>query len=156
MPRGRPAERREVRPDYLLGSRYLGYLINCLMQGGKKGVAEKTVYAALSRVQERADGNPLEVYDRALKNVCPSLEVKGRRVGGRNYPIPIEVRPERRLSLGTRWLISSAKARPGKSMAEKLSDEILDAANNTGSAVRRKEETHRMAEANRAFAHYRW
>ena len=156
MPRGRPAERKEFHPDYLFGSRFIGYLIACSMQGGKKGAAEKIVYGALERIQQRTGQNPLEIYEKALRNVSPSLEVKGRRVGGRNYPIPIEVRPERRLSLGTKWILASATSRPGKTMADKLADEIMDAANNTGSAVKKKEDSHRMAEANRAFAHYRW
>ena len=156
MPRGRPAERRDIKPDYLVNSRFVAYLINCVMKGGKKSVAENIVYAAFSKIGERTNGNPLETYERALKNVFPTLEVKGRRVGGHTYSIPMEVRPERQLALGIRWLISSARSRPGKTMIDKLADEIMDAANNTGATVKRKEDTHRMAEANRAFSHYRW
>ena len=156
MPRGRPADKRVIRPDFVFGSRFVGYLINRLMRGGKKATAEKIVYEALERIQQKSDANPLETFEKALENVFPTLEVRGRRVGGRSYAIPIEVRPERRLSLGVRWLIAAARSRPGKTMVEKLADEITDAANNTGNAVKSKEDTHRMAEANRAFAHYRW
>lgn len=156
MPRGRPAEKRDIKPDYLHGSRFVAYFISCVMTRGKRSTAESLVYGAMDRIQQRTGANPLETFEKALKNVFPALEVRGRRVGGHTYAIPIEVRPDRRLSLGTRWIVSSARARPGKTMVDKLADEIMDAANNTGSAVKKKEDTHRMAEANRAFAHYRW
>ena len=156
MPRGRPAEKRELQRDYLLGSRFIAYLISCIMRGGKRGVAERIVYGAFDVIQDRTSSNPVEVYQRAMRNVSPTLEVRGRRVGGHTYAIPIEVRPVRRLSLGTRWLISSARSRPGKTMVEKLAAEIIDASNNTGAAVKKRDDTHRMAEANRAFSHYRF
>jgi small subunit ribosomal protein S7 len=130
--------------------------INRVMHSGKKSVATRVIYDALDLVAERTKRDPVEVFDTAIKNVTPVLEVKPRRVGGATYQVPVEVDPERRLSLAFRWITAAAKARPGKSMAEKLAGELMDAANNTGAAVKRRDETHRMAEANRAFAHYRW
>jgi len=130
--------------------------INRLMMCGKKSVAEKIFYRAMEIVGERTKRNPLEVFHQALKNVMPVLEVRPRRVGGATYQVPMEVRPERRISLGIRWLVLSARKRGGRTMIEKLAAEIIDAANNQGAAVKKREDTHRMAEANKAFAHYRW
>jgi small subunit ribosomal protein S7 len=130
--------------------------INRLMVCGKKSVAEKIFYRAMEIVGERTKRNPLEVFHQALKNVMPVLEVRPRRVGGATYQVPMEVRPERRISLGIRWLVTSARKRGGRTMIEKLAAEIVDAANNQGAAVKKREDTHRMAEANKAFAHYRW
>jgi small subunit ribosomal protein S7 len=130
--------------------------INRLMVCGKKSVAEKIFYRAMEIVSERTKRNPLEVFHQALKNVMPVLEVRPRRVGGATYQVPMEVRPERRISLGIRWLVTSARKRGGRTMIEKLAAEIMDAANNQGAAVKKREDTHRMAEANKAFAHYRW
>ena len=156
MPRGRPAPRREIVPDFVWGSRLISRLIGYVMHGGKKTVAEKIVYGALQRIQERTNENPLDIYERALRNLMPTLEVRPRRVGGHIYQIPIEVRASRKITLATRWLVRSARSRPGRTAREKLADEILDAAEATGGAMRTKEDMHRMAEANRAFAHYRW
>jgi len=130
--------------------------INRLMVCGKKSVAEKIFYRAMEIVGERTKRNPLEVFHQALKNVMPVLEVRPRRVGGATYQVPMEVRPERRISLGIRWLVTSARKRGGRTMIDKLAAEIMDAANNQGAAVKKREDTHRMAEANKAFAHYRW
>jgi len=130
--------------------------INKVMQRGKKSLAERIVYDAFDIIEERMHKNPLLIFERAVRNASPVLEVKPRRVGGATYQVPVEVRPERRLSLAMRWLIQSARARHGKSMAEKLANELMDAANNTGATIKKKEDTHKMAEANKAFAHYRW
>lgn len=156
MPRRGTAAKRDVLPDPVYGSKILTKLINKVMWDGKKSLAEKICYGALDIIKEKTKKDPLEVFEQALKNVMPVLEVKARRVGGANYQVPVEVRPERRLTLGIRWIVNYARLRAGKSMGEKLAAEIMDAANNTGAAVKKKEDTHKMAEANKAFAHYRW
>ncbi|MGQ9824137.1 MAG: 30S ribosomal protein S7 [Desulfotomaculales bacterium] len=156
MPRRGRVPRREVPPDPVYSSKVVTKLINQVMLKGKKSLAEKICYGAFDLVREKTGKDPLDVFETALKNVMPVLEVKARRVGGANYQVPIEVRPERRQTLGIRWLTRFARERAGKSMQEKLAAEIMDAANNTGGAVKKKEDTHRMAEANKAFAHYRW
>lgn len=156
MPRKGPAPRRVIPPDPVYNDVLVQRFINRLMVCGKKSVAEKIFYRAMEIVGERAKRNPLEVFHQALKNVMPVLEVRPRRVGGATYQVPMEVRPERRVSLGIRWLVTSARRRGGRTMIEKLAAEIMDAANNQGAAVKKREDTHRMAEANKAFAHYRW
>lgn len=156
MPRRGFVPRREVIPDPIYHSEILSRLINTVMLNGKKGLAEKIVYEALDIVKEKTGRDPLEVVDEALKNIMPVLEVKPRRVGGATYQVPVEVRPERRRSLSLRWLVQFARERGEKTMADRLAAELIDAASNQGGAVRKKEDTHRMAEANRAFAHYRW
>ncbi len=156
MPRKGPAPRRVIPPDPVYNDVLVQRFINRLMVCGKKSVAEKIFYRAMEIVGERTRRNPLEVFHQALKNVMPVLEVRPRRVGGATYQVPMEVRPERRISLGIRWLVTSARKRGGRTMIEKLAAEILDAANNQGAAVKKREDTHRMAEANKAFAHYRW
>lgn len=156
MPRRGYVPKREVIPDPIYHSETLSKLINTVMRSGKKSLAERIVYEALDIVKEKTGRDPLEVLDEALKNIMPVLEVKPRRVGGATYQVPVEVRPERRRSLSLRWLVQFARERGEKTMADRLAAEMLDAANNQGGAVRKKEETHRMAEANRAFAHYRW
>ncbi|MHB0878607.1 MAG: 30S ribosomal protein S7 [Anaerolineae bacterium] len=156
MPRRYRPPRREVAPDVRFGSEVLARFINKLMYSGKRSTAEGIVYDAFDLMQARAHRNPLELFEQAVRNVTPVVEVKPRRVGGATYQVPIEVLPQRRQSLALRWLTSAARSRPGKSMAEKLAAELLDAANGEGTAVRRKDETHRMAEANRAFSHYRY
>jgi small subunit ribosomal protein S7 len=145
-----------VSPDALYNSALLSKFINCLMTRGKKSVAESIVYRAMDKVRERSQEDALKMFKKAIDNVKPSLEVKSRRVGGSNYQVPVEVRPERRTSLSMRWIASYARERPERTMIEKLAGEILDAANNRGGAIKKKEDTHRMAEANKAFAHYRW
>lgn len=156
MPRRGTAARRDVLPDPVYGSKVLTKLINKVMWDGKKSLAEKICYGALDIIKAKTKKDPVEVFEQALKNVMPVLEVKARRVGGANYQVPVEVRSERRLTLGIRWLVNYARLRAGKSMEEKLAAEIMDAANNTGAAVKKREDTHKMAEANKAFAHYRW
>jgi len=156
MPRKGPAPRRVIPPDPVYNDVLVQRFINRLMVCGKKSVAEKIFYRAMEIVGERTKRNPLEVFHQALKNVMPVLEVRPRRVGGATYQVPMEVRPERRISLGIRWLVNSARKRGGRTMIEKLAAEIMDAANNQGAAVKKREDTHRMAEANKAFAHYRW
>jgi small subunit ribosomal protein S7 len=156
MPRKGPVLRREVIADPVYNSTMVTRLINKLMIDGKKGVAERIVYDAFETIREKSGKDPLEVFEAALKNIMPVLEVKARRVGGANYQVPIEVRPERRITLGIRWLVNYARLRGEKTMQEKLANEILDAANNTGASVKKREDTHKMAEANKAFAHYRW
>lgn len=156
MPRRGRAPRREIAPDPRYGSVKVARFINKLMRRGKKSVAERIFYTAMDRIQERTGKSPLEVFDQAVQNATPLLEVKPRRVGGSTYQIPIEIRPERRESLAMRWLIQTARNRPGKSMAEKLANELMDAANGVGATIKKKDDTHRMAEANKAFAHYRW
>lgn len=156
MPRKGPAPRRVIPPDPVYNDVLVQRFINRLMMCGKKSVAEKIFYKAMEVVGERTKRNPLEVFHQALKNVMPILEVRPRRVGGATYQVPMEVRPERRVSLGIRWLVTSARRRGGRTMIEKLAAEIMDAANNQGAAVKKREDTHRMAEANKAFAHYRW
>ncbi|RIV24525.1 30S ribosomal protein S7 [Alicyclobacillaceae bacterium I2511] len=156
MPRKGPVPQREVTPDPVYGNQLVSRLINKVMLDGKKGIAQRIVYSAFELVQQRGGRSPMEVYDDALRNVMPVLEVKARRVGGSNYQVPIEVRADRRVTLGLRWLVNYSRLRSEKTMVEKLAGELLDAANNTGGAVKKKEDTHRMAEANKAFAHYRW
>ena len=156
MPRRGNVPKREVLPDPLYNSILVTKLVNSIMLDGKKGVAQKVVYGAFEIIKEKTDKDPMEVYAQAMENIMPSLEVKARRVGGATYQVPIEVRPERRQTLGQRWLTNYARARGEKTMKERLAGEIMDAANNTGSAVKKREDTHKMAEANKAFAHYRY
>ncbi|NIN64058.1 MAG: 30S ribosomal protein S7 [Anaerolineae bacterium] len=156
MPRRYRPPRREVEPDPKYNSELVARFINRLMQRGKKSVAAGIMYDAFDIIEERTRRNPLEVFHQALDNATPALEVRSRRVGGATYQIPVEVRPERRTSLAIRWLIQSAQARKGRPMAERLADELMDASRNTGTTVKKKDDTHKMAEANRAFAHYRW
>ncbi|HEU4964891.1 MAG TPA: 30S ribosomal protein S7 [Bacilli bacterium] len=156
MPRKGPVPRRDVLPDPVYGSKLVSRLVNKLMYDGKKSVAQTAVYGAFDRIKEKTGNDPLEIFETALKNIMPVLEVRARRVGGANYQVPIEVRPERRLTLGIRWLVDYSRKRNEKTVEEKLANEIMDAANNTGGAVKRREDMHKMAEANKAFAHYRW
>ena len=156
MPRKGPVTRRDVLPDPMYNSKLVTRLINRIMVDGKRGVAQTILYRAFDLIQERSGNEPMEVFEQALKNIMPVLEVKARRVGGANYQVPIEVKPERRTTLGLRWLVNYARLRGEKTMEERLANEILDAANNTGAAVKKREDTHKMAEANKAFAHYRW
>ncbi|MEJ2622726.1 MAG: 30S ribosomal protein S7 [Candidatus Thiodiazotropha sp.] len=156
MPRRRVAARREALPDPKYGSELLAKFINMVMQDGKKSVAEKILYGALDNVVEKRGGEPLELLETALENVRPLVEVKSRRVGGATYQVPVEVRPNRRNSLAMRWLIDASRKRSEKSMAYRLAGELLDASENKGAAVKKKDDTHRMAEANKAFSHYRW
>ena len=156
MPRRGNVAKRDVLPDPLYNSKLVTRLINSVMLDGKKGVAQKVVYGAFGIVQEKTGKEPLEVFEQAMENVMPSLECKSRRVGGSTYQVPMEVRPERRQTLGLRWLTNYSRNRGEKTMKERLAGEIMDAANNTGSAVKKREDTHKMAEANKAFAHYRW
>jgi small subunit ribosomal protein S7 len=156
VPRKGNVPKREVLPDPVYGSVVVAKLINSIMLDGKKGTAQKIVYGAFDQVKEISGEDPLEVFEKAMNNIMPVLEVKARRVGGANYQVPMEVRPDRRQTLGLRWLTKFTRARGEKTMSERLAKEILDAANNTGASVKRKEDTHKMAEANKAFAHYRW
>lgn len=156
MPRKGPIPRREVLPDPVYNSRLAARFINRLMYDGKKGIAEKIFYAALAQLGEKTTEEPLRAFEKAIENVKPHLEVKARRVGGATYQVPMEVRPDRQVSLSIRWLITYARARGEKSMTGKLTAELLDAFNARGGAVKKREDTHRMAEANKAFAHYRW
>ena len=156
MARRRVAAKREILPDPKFGNRTLSKFMNIVMLDGKKSVAEKIVYGALDRVAEKGSGDALELFEKALNNIRPMVEVKSRRVGGATYQVPIEVRGERGMALAMRWLADSARKRSEKSMGMRLAGEILDAIESKGSAVKKREETHRMAEANKAFAHYRW
>ena len=156
MSRRHGATKREVLPDAKFGDLVLTKFMNCLMYEGKKSVAETIVYGALDTIETKTKGDPLKVFEQALDNVMPTIEVRSRRVGGATYPVPVEVRSDRRQALGIRWLIVAARERNEKTMTERLSAELLDAANSRGNAVKKREDTHRMAEANRAFAHYRW
>ena len=156
MPRKGPVPKRDVLPDPLYDSKLVTRLINQIMIDGRRGKAQKILYRAFDLVKERSGQEATEVFDQAMKNVMPVLEVRARRVGGSNYQVPMEVRPERRQALGLRFIVNYSRQRGEKTMEEKLANEILDASNNTGSSVRRKEELHKMAEANKAFAHYRW
>jgi small subunit ribosomal protein S7 len=156
MPRRYRPARRTVKPDIRHGSEHVAMCINRIMQRGKKSTARMTVYDALALIEERTKREPLQTFEQALKNATPMIEVKPRRVGGATYQIPIEVPPHRRTALALRWLIASARSRSGKSMAEKLAAELMDAANNMGATIKKREDTHRMAEANKAYAHYRW
>ncbi len=156
MARRRVAARREILPDPKFGSQTLAKFINMVMRDGKKSVAERVLYGALDQIAEKKGGDPLEVLETALENVRPLVEVKSRRVGGATYQVPVEVRPVRRNALAMRWLIEAARKRSEKSMAARLAGELMDAAEARGTAVKKKEDTHRMAEANKAFSHYRW
>jgi small subunit ribosomal protein S7 len=156
MSRRRAAEKREVLPDAKFGDPVLSKFMNCLMYEGKKSVAETIVYSAFDRIQKRTGQDPLKVFHDALTNVRPAVEVRSRRVGGATYQVPVEVRTDRGLALAIRWLIGSSRSRSENSMEERLSVELLDAANNRGAAVKKREDTHRMADANKAFSHYRW
>ena len=156
MPRRGRISKRDVLPDPLYNSKLVTKLINNVMYDGKKGVAQKIVYDAFAQIEEKQGQNPLEVFQACLENIMPVLEVKARRVGGSTYQVPMEVRPERRQTLGLRWLIDAARKRGEATMAERLAGEIVDAKNSAGAAFKKKEETHRMAEANKAFAHYRY
>ncbi|MBQ7346297.1 MAG: 30S ribosomal protein S7 [Oscillospiraceae bacterium] len=156
MPRRGNVPKREVLPDPLYNSILVTKLVNSIMLDGKKGVAQKVVYGAFDIIKEKTGQEPLDVFTAAMENIMPSLETKSRRVGGSNYQVPMEVRPERRQTLGLRWLTTYSRNRGEKTMKERLAGELMDAANNTGSAVKKREDTHRMAEANKAFAHFRW
>jgi small subunit ribosomal protein S7 len=156
MPRRNSPPRRKVEPDVKYNNVHVSMFVNRMMHGGKKSTALRVIYGAFELVQERAKRDPIEVFEQAIRNATPILEVKPRRVGGSTYQVPVEVEPARALSLAMRWMLAAARARGGRSMAEKLAAEFMDAANNQGSAIKKKEDTHRMAEANRAFAHYRW
>ena len=154
--RKRRAVKRDVLADPIYNSKLVTKIINTIMKDGKKGIAQTIFYDAMNIVKEKTNIEPMEVLDKALENIMPALEVKSRRVGGANYQVPIEVRADRKQALGIRWLINYARLRGGHSMADNLANEIIDASNGTGAAVKKREETHRMAEANKAFAHYRW
>jgi len=156
MSRRHSAEKREINPDAKFGDVVLSKFMNNLMYQGKKSVAESIVYGAFDKIQDKAKQDPLSVFHQALENVSPAIEVRSRRVGGATYQVPVEVRPERRQALAIRWLITAARNRNETTMVDRLSGELLDAANNRGTAVKKREDTHRMAEANRAFSHYRW
>ena len=156
MPRRGNIAKIEVLPDPVYNSKVLAKFINQIMLDGKKGTAEGIVYGAFDIIKEKTGDDPMDVFSAAMKNVMPVLEVKARRVGGANYQVPIEVRADRRQALAIRWLVTYARKRGGKSMQEKLAGELMDAANNTGASVKKREDTHKMAEANKAFAHYRW
>ncbi len=156
MPRRGNVPKREVLPDPLYRSVLVTKLTNSIMLDGKKGVAQKVVYSAFDIVKEQTGKDPLEVFTTAMENIMPSLEVKARRVGGATYQVPMEVRPERRQTLGLRWLTNYSRKRSERTMKERLANELMDAANNLGSAVKKREETHKMAESNKAFAHFRW
>ena len=156
MPRRGNVPKREVLPDPLYNSIVVTKLVNSVMLDGKKGVAQKVVYGAFEIIKEKTEKDPMEVYNQAMENIMPSLECKSRRVGGATYQVPMEVRPDRRQTLGLRWLTTYARKRGEKTMKERLAGEIMDAANNLGSAVKKREDVHKMAESNKAFAHYRW
>jgi small subunit ribosomal protein S7 len=156
MARRRRAERREINPDAKYGDLILAKFMNCLMYEGKKSVAESIVYGAFDTIQQKAKQDPLQMFHEALRNVAPALEVRSRRVGGATYQVPVEVRTDRSRALAIRWIINAARSRNEPTMTGRLSGELLDAANNRGSAVKKREDTHKMADANRAFSHYRW
>ncbi|MFO7709708.1 MAG: 30S ribosomal protein S7 [Desulfobacterales bacterium] len=156
MPRRREVAERIIRADSKFGSRLVAKFINCLMHDGKRSTAEGIVYASFDLVSEKTKESPVKLFEKALDNVRPMIEVRSRRVGGSTYQVPTEIRPSRRTALGFRWLISYARQRPEKGMAKKLAAEFMDAANNRGAAVKKREDTHKMAEANKAFAHFRW
>ena len=156
MPRKGHIAKRDVLPDPIYNSRVVTRTINTIMLDGKKGTAQTILYSAFDRVKEATGQDPLEVFNKALENIMPVLEVRSRRIGGQNYQVPMEVRPERKQTLGLRWLVKYARLRNDKTMEEKLAKEIMDAANGLGGACKKREDTHKMAEANRAFAHYRW
>jgi len=156
MPRRAAAQIRPIEPDSLHRSRLVQQVINKVMLDGKKSTSERIVYTAMGLIETRMRRNPIDVFDTAMRNATPVLEVKPRRVGGATYQVPVEIRGDRRVALAMRWLIGSARGRPGKSMAEKLSNELMDAAQGQGATIKKREDTHRMAEANKAFSHYRW
>ena len=156
MPRRGNVPKREVLPDPVYGSILVTKLVNSVMLDGKKGVAQKVVYTAFDQIKEKTEKDPVEVFAQAMENIMPSLEVKARRVGGATYQVPLEVRPARRQTLGLRWLTAYARSRGERTMAERLANEITDASNNTGAAVKKREEVHKAAEANKAFAHFRY
>lgn len=156
MPRKGPVTKRDVLPDPVYNSKMVTRFINKVMYDGKKGVAETIVYDAFDIIRSKTGKDPLEVFETALKNVMPVLEVRARRVGGANYQVPVEVRADRKLSLGIRWLVNYTRLRGEKTMRERLAAELMDAANGTGASIKKKDDTHKMAEANKAFAHYRW
>ena len=156
MSRRHSAERREINPDPKFGDLIVSKFMNTVMKHGKKSAAEAIVYGAFDQVETKIKQSPVAVFHQALENISPALEVRSRRVGGATYQVPVEVRPERRQALALRWLLASARARNEKTMVDRLSAELIDASNNRGSAVKKREDTHRMAEANRAFSHYRW
>ena len=153
--RNRP-ERRPIPPDSRYGNVTVQILLNKLMTRGKKSTSERVVYSAFDRIATQTGRDPVDVFNQAVRNTTPVLEVKPRRVGGATYQVPVEIRPDRRIALSMRWILTSSRTRNGRSMSERLASELLDAANNTGAAIKRREDTHRMAEANRAFVHYRW
>ncbi len=156
MPRRGNVPKRDVLPDPIYGNKVVTKLINQVMLDGKKGTAQTIVYDALAKAQAKLGVEPMDIFNQVMNNVMPLLEVKARRVGGSNYQVPIEIRPERRQTLAIRWIVASARKRSDRDMSNKLAAELMDAYNNTGGAVKKKEDTHRMAEANKAFAHYRW
>lgn len=156
MPRRSRPQRREIVADARYHSKLVAMFINKIMQRGKKSVAERIMYDALQRIERQTNRNPIDIFEQAVRNATPAIEVKPRRVGGATYQVPVDIRAERRTALAMRWLLRSARARTGRSMAERLSAELLDAANGQGATIKRREDTHRMAEANRAFVHYRW
>ena len=156
MPRRREVPKREILPDPIYNSQLVTRFVNVVMRDGKKTVAERILYDALSLIEQRVGDDPMKVFKRAVENVKPAVEVKSRRVGGSTYQIPIEVRPSRRLALSMRWIIQNAKRRSERGMGEKLAGELLDAADQRGAAINKREDTHRMADANKAYAHYRW
>ena len=156
MPRRGNVPKREVLPDPVYGSILVTKLVNSVMLDGKKGVAQKVVYAAFEQIKNKTEKDPVEVFTQAMENIMPSLEVKARRVGGATYQVPIEIRAERRQTLGLRWLVGYSRKRGEKTMKDRLANEIMDAANNTGASVKKREDVHKMAESNKAFAHFRW
>jgi small subunit ribosomal protein S7 len=156
MPRKGPAPKRQILPDGKYNSKVLARFINKVMLSGKKSVAEKVMYSALNLIAEKTGRDPMDIFSQALSNAMPLVEVRPRRVGGATYQVPMEVRPDRRQAMAMRWLIGYARTRAGKSMTEKLAYELMDAANNAGATIKKREDTHKMAEANKAFAHYRW
>ncbi|MGA2192732.1 MAG: 30S ribosomal protein S7 [Nitrospirota bacterium] len=156
MPRRREVPKREILPDPKYSNKLVGKFMNCLMVEGKKSVAEEILYGAFDIIKDKTNGDPLKTFKTAIDNVKPAVEVKSRRVGGASYQVPVDIRPSRRMALGIRWLIQFSRKRGEKTMRERLAAEMMDASNNTGAAVRKREDTHKMAEANKAFAHYRW
>ena len=154
--RKKRAEKREVLADPIYNSKIVTKLVNRVMLDGKKGTAQTILYNAFDLIAEKTGREPMEVFEEAIENIMPVLEVKARRIGGANYQVPVEVRPERRITLGLRWLVQYSRSRGEKTMEQRLANEIIDAANNTGASVKKREDTHKMAEANKAFAHYRW
>ena len=156
MPRRREIFRRRTHTDPVYKDQVLAKFVNCMMTRGKKSVAERIIYSALDRIQEKTGNDPIEIFRRAVDNVKPALEVKSRRVGGSTYQVPVEVRSERQEALAIRWIINYSRERPERGMSDSLAAELMDAANNRGNTIKKKEDTHRMAEANKAFSHYRW